>query len=431
MFESFSAASFSRRGLRELIRLPLLRFERKWVISNQCSKNSAQSMADSVLLLSPDPSFLVGSKGDEAMTVGISAALFARGVKKVGIVTNLPSLPDSLAEIRITREGPWSLPWSLARIAQILTRYSGVVVIGADVMDGHYSPLSAARLWTVADLASRMGLRACVAGFSFNEEPSLRLLPILNSLSASVKIFSRDAVSQGRFNRFVSGSLRPELVADAAFLLKPRENGAVRNIAKWALERRAAGSMVVGFNIHPLLFKNSTADQRSGLVEVAIKSFRAVMSRRSISVVMIPHDYRGVGVGDVEILRDIYVGLNEYGERIMFPEQEFHASELKAIAGSMDLVITGRMHLAIASLGMGTPVAAMTYQGKFQGLFQHFGLSDEFLISPAQLAGEGALSAFVIRAIDAQQQLKAQVEHKLPEVLALAQKNVAPLVPSA
>ncbi len=420
-----------KTAAREFLRFPQVLNEYRLLLSRL--RPTAPSNLGSVLVLPSDPNHLIGAKGDEAMIVSIVDFIRSSDLSvKIGLVSNYPDLPDSLSSLGIVREGPWSMPWSLECLARILQQYDKVVVIGADTLDGHYSPLSAIRYWVAINLAARMGRVALISGFSFNENPSIKLRTVLSTLSPSLRVFTRDAISQHRFDAFVGQAGRAELVADVAFLLKARKDtNPVREVSNWCREQRADGRFVLGFNTHPMLIKNASPEAIANLIDCCVKALRAAINGRHVSILFIPHDYRGVGIGDVEVLNDIKRNMADCSQYLYSVKDKCHAAELKAIAGEVDLVITGRMHLAIASLGMGTPVAAMTYQGKFQGLFQHFGLSDEFLISPAQLAGEGALSAFVIRAIDAQQQLKAQVEHKLPEVLALAQKNVAPLVPSA
>ena len=47
---------------------------------------------------------------------------------------------------------------------------------------------------------------------------------------------------------------------------------------------------------------------------------------------------------------------------------------MKGLVGLVDFAVTGRMHLAIAALGMEVPVVALAYQGKFDGMMQRFDL---------------------------------------------------------
>jgi polysaccharide pyruvyl transferase WcaK-like protein len=95
----------------------------------------------------------------------------------------------------------------------------------------------------------------------------------------------------------------------------------------------------------------------------------------------------------------------------------------------VDGVITARMHLCIAALGMGLPVAALTYQDKFQGLFHHFGLSEDWLLAPEQILAGNALEKMMLRFIDENAVLKRQVQARLPEVKRLAMLNFESLFP--
>lgn len=415
-----------RASLRNAIRLPLL--YREWQ-KQTVTAMPAELEMNSVLIAASDPRFLISSKGDEAMITGVTENILAKWPNcKVAILGDLTELPDSLVKLGVTLESKWSTPWSLAYLTQVIARYDGLVIVGADVMDGHYSPITAARLWVIGDIAARLGKRSVILGFSFNSHPSAWLKPFLSRLSPSLRIFSRDAVSQQRFNAFCKAG-RADLVADSAFLLKPRPNSAVvEKIAAWGREQRAQGRILCGFNIHPMLIKNASAAQIDQLVASSAAAISQVLAERPVSFVFISHDYRGPGVGDCETLAVIAKKLALLGaDRIMTFPEHLHAAELKALAGLMDLIITGRMHLSIAALGQGTPVAAITYQGKFHGLFQHFGLDEQFLISPDQIQNDVAFAAWMMNALDQHQPLADQVRSRLPQVHHLAEKNLAPL----
>jgi polysaccharide pyruvyl transferase WcaK-like protein len=80
------------------------------------------------------------------------------------------------------------------------------------------------------------------------------------------------------------------------------------------------------------------------------------------------------------------------------------------------------MHLAIACLGQGTPVACVTYQGKFEGLFRHFEL-DGMTIEPEQAFQPEGLVKFLMPLIEKRKDISKQVQLKLPQVQQLAQVN--------
>jgi len=187
--------------------------------------------------------------------------------------------------------------------------------------------------------------------------------------------------------------------------------------------------MAIGFNIHPMLFRQATAEEVDKLVRASVRAISAATELRFAAVALVPHDYRPYPKGDVEVLERIYRALPAPVQRHCFLlEGRLHAAELKALAGHLDLVITGRMHLAIAILGMGTPVAGITYQDKFQGLFQHFGLPPEFLAPASVLMEEARFEAWLLHAIDAQATLKDKVGRHLVSVKELSRRNFSALL---
>jgi polysaccharide pyruvyl transferase WcaK-like protein len=81
------------------------------------------------------------------------------------------------------------------------------------------------------------------------------------------------------------------------------------------------------------------------------------------------------------------------------------------------------MHLAIAALGMGVPIAVVSYQEKFEGLLDHFGLDRSVLISPRQFGDFESVWNWMEAALHSRTELAAQVRAKLPGVLDLARRN--------
>jgi polysaccharide pyruvyl transferase WcaK-like protein len=70
------------------------------------------------------------------------------------------------------------------------------------------------------------------------------------------------------------------------------------------------------------------------------------------------------------------------------------------------------------------PVACVTYQDKFEGLMQHFGL-DDVLMSGDKACEPGALTEFFERLLARRNTLRAEVASRLPEVTALSMQNVS------
>jgi polysaccharide pyruvyl transferase WcaK-like protein len=76
------------------------------------------------------------------------------------------------------------------------------------------------------------------------------------------------------------------------------------------------------------------------------------------------------------------------------------AGDYKAVAGSLKLMVSARMHPLIFAASMGTPIVGLAYNGKFEGLFEQLQLPpriiwlDEFRgASPASRLLQMALEA--------------------------------------
>jgi polysaccharide pyruvyl transferase WcaK-like protein len=96
---------------------------------------------------------------------------------------------------------------------------------------------------------------------------------------------------------------------------------------------------------------------------------------------------------------------------------------IKRLTRQLDLVFTGRMHLAIAALGSTTPTLSIAYQDKFEGLYQHVDLSSEHILSPRQCLG-GELLTKIRQACAQRHDNRERIRERLPQVMALAKRNL-------
>ncbi|WP_284339121.1 polysaccharide pyruvyl transferase family protein [Devosia nitrariae] len=384
-----------------------------------------RSPAQRLLVYPGDPWTLTGSLGDDAM---MTAALAYLGSQHRDLEVHILCM-ENLAGQLAREKGfvPVPLPPNTS-FASDMRRifenggYDMLLLVGADIMDGYYSPEPAENMLMAADLAARAGIATNFLGFSFNNMPEPELKHLYDTLHPGVTLNVRDEVSLKRFNTFTSATKR--LVADTAFLLKPATVG--QRARSWIVQQKSLERMVIGFNVHPMLIKDAGPDEIQRIINKSIHAIEVASKKHDVSWVLIPHDYRDI-VGDDVCLKPIYEQLKVHTNiDVMHFGGTHRAATLKALAGHMDGVVTGRMHLAIASLGMGIPTLCITYQDKFEGLYRHFGLPKEFLLAPRRLmADQAALDDDLDDFITSLPQLKAQITQRLPEVHRLAELNFA------
>ncbi|MEQ9639472.1 MAG: polysaccharide pyruvyl transferase family protein [Alphaproteobacteria bacterium] len=309
------------------------------------------------------PPATVGSMGDEAMYAGLKQICSERFP---GFKVRQCNFSD-MKPLKSDDEGSTSLSFSLedtsSRIAfiQNLRRCRHLTVLGADVMDGFYSALLVERIVEVCNTAIRAGTSASILGFSFSSMPSDRAVEALRLLNKNVDCCCRDTLSLQRFEEAARRKAR--LVADLAFYCK----GNVRSptaleAATWVQRQRKRGFRVIGFNANPLIEKSLGVD----LLDRYVESVHTVLAENpALACVFLPHDVRG-DISDVSLLSSISNRLPaELRQRVHLLQPEFDEADIKGLAAKLDLLVSGRMHLAIAGLSQGVPTLGLSYQGKF------------------------------------------------------------------
>ncbi|QCM12384.1 hypothetical protein CFBP6625_18275 [Agrobacterium tumefaciens] len=375
-----------------------------------------------LLIVACDPFSVFGSIGDDAMITATIQHAYARNPN-----VEIDVLVEGDGAVDVVRQrglNPINIFGEADFIGALCNQFAArqydfVVVVGADVMDGYYHPLVTAKLLASADLAAAAGIKNVILGFSFNEAPHAILSMFYSALHPGVSINVRDPVSLDRLKSFAE--TKAALVADSAFSLVASEPD--EDTSAWIARKRAEGYRVMGFNLHPMLFKNADRSQIETIIRRGAEALRFVAGERPVCWLLIPHDYRE-GFGDQFCLQGV-AGLvpASLADRVRYLHGQWSAPVLKGIAGRLDGIVSGRMHLAIAGLGKGVPVICIAYQGKFEGLYQHFGLSSSDLLSPSAFYTDDGIRNALMEFVDNVDALQEQVKQKLPDVLALSKNN--------
>ena len=162
-------------------------------------------------------------------------------------------------------------------------------------------------------------------------------------------------------------------------------------------------------------------DIKSDAILLAKNVAQIMIEHPEVSFVFIPHDDRS-NITDNLMLSTMYEYLSS--DKIYYSPAVPRASQLKALCGLVDGLISSRMHLAIAALGMQVPVMAATYQDKFEGLFRHFDLDEKYLMSPQCFLSTSMVETFrdFLKEIST---LRQHITEKLPYVVAQSHLNLS------
>lgn len=253
-------------------------------------------------------------------------------------------------------------PRAEARLRRIAGPGSRLHYLGCDMLDGFYGDEQLRATAGLLARARQVGLEVVVSNFSFNRTPSELSQALMPELVAQgVRFFARDDLSAGRFAE-IAGT-RPDVAPDVAFRVRP---------ALPDPTPPADGVARIGVNLNPWSAR-WTGRSVHDLAAIYASAMSELAAERAVEWFLIPHDNRRPA-SDRGALCDLAARLptavgHEWVELTT-------AARVKGFCSTLDLVITGRMHLAIAALGMGVPAVVLSYQDKAEGMLGAIGMED-------------------------------------------------------
>ena len=230
--------------------------------------------------------------------------------------------------------------------------------IGADVIDGRYSTTF---LETILHYDQHWSKPIRIVSCSFNENPSIKAVNIINSLTNKVSFYLRDEYSYNRFKQRFPNK-EAYLSADVGFLLKEeKHNFNLKDDVPYVV-----------CNAHDLAFNGD---------EITSEIIKNV----DYPTLLIQHDHRE-GHNEGGYLRVIN---NVMDDTIFIDEQ--NTNKLKSIYDYVEFCITARMHIAITALSKGVPTIGFEYQDKMHGIFKKFGVEELVCNKPSELGSKLSL----------------------------------------
>jgi polysaccharide pyruvyl transferase WcaK-like protein len=411
------------KGIKPFIRVMLTVSTRLFLLRLLSRFSLTQHQQDKVLLFPADANSLLGSLGDVAMMTSVINAIKANSASTQVCIAGYKDEDIDMPGVGPMRViGVFNKTHGITNFHRALLETKGVVIFGADIMDGHYDPGFVCHLIALANHASRCNVSVSILGFSFNKSPHPSVLHAFSTLKKNIAVFIRSKPSRQRFSQLTK--CQSDLVADVAFLLRPSHPGDA--VLTWIKQQREKNGLVVGLNVnlHAFVRLTNNIDQ---FVEQFIDYLPATIDQRPVSYLFIPHDFKKKS-GDVT-LAEIFTA--KYAATFANRAWCFktnNPAEAKGLMSHLDCLLTGRMHLAIAALGVGTPTVGIAYQDKFEGLFMHFGLSGKgLLLTPDECLSE-KLNSTLCKAWNQHEEIRQIIASKLPTVLTLSKKNLDPLL---
>lgn len=352
-----------------------------------------------------------GNIGDQAMLEAYLAAtpgsvmIYEQGEGLVRIPTEHQGRVRTVASRNLIRGLPGFRLAAVARFAKSASRAKAVTLVGADLMDGLYNTNASLARASVLRVASLQGTRTNVLGFSWSPDYVATAAGALKRTQSETAIYARDPLSYARLKE--AGVTQTKISADVVFTTRDTESHS--EFDRWQRDGQNDGKYAV-VNASGLLA--SRADQKAEYGRV----IAAIRDQGHNRIVFLPHVIRK-DHSDAQAVSEVHSAFGTENDLLIMGECT--PAQVRGIARNASVVFTGRMHLAIMSLGQGTPAMTISTQGKVEGLYEMFGLSSWALPSDggfASLAGE------LLRSADLDV-VRRQILTRLPKVIELAEAN--------
>lgn len=253
------------------------------------------------------------------------------------------------------------------RFEKLTNDYKTLVVIGADILDGGCGREQAMNYYNIMKSALMSGMEVITMGMSFNDKNYPEITSMISALShMGLKINVRDEVSFKRLKSY--GCINLTQVADMAFLFdesKYKISQFADNLKSQISQYKLSGKKILGLHI------TATKENIELITDKISKSLEKYANE---VLLLMPHDYRCYDsiVSDKQTIDILYQKLSDKGLNVINGYDLKNEIDVKSVVELCDLLVTCRMHIAIAALSKGVPVISFVYQGKFEGLYKFY-----------------------------------------------------------
>ncbi|WP_172511398.1 polysaccharide pyruvyl transferase family protein [Glutamicibacter mishrai] len=296
---------------------------------------------------------------------------------------------------------------SSIRFAREINGAKSFFVHGADTIDGGNVSASLAA-WSLCRVASRVGLRCGVLGFSWREQVPEVVAKSMSKANKTVPAYLRDEISWQRIRK--SGAVKAIPVADMAFSLE-RETIAPTTVKNWIEDQALSDKPIVALNVSGLI---SNYMDQTPEIKAIVEQIHTLGAR----VLFVPHVIRETD-DDLAVCRTMYGKFANEDDLLV--DELLSPLQVRWIASKAAAVVTGRMHFSILSLSTATPVIALATAGKVEGLFKLFEL--ERLVVPVS-EGFGSNVARVLSGLWQERvETSELIKLRLPAIRERSMKN--------
>lgn len=299
--------------------------------------------------------------------------------------------------------------WRFGRAVRGARSFS---IMGADIMDGGYGQHSSLVEWNIAYSVHKSGVPSRILGFSWNGAASREIVHLARKAGkCGIQILPRDPDS---YERLVQDNVQcVRQTADMVFAFKADQSADPdQPLSRSGAEHQSGDAPLAVVNVSGLIGNRINQGPE---YDVILNSLR----RLGYRTVLLPHVSHS-NVDDIAATTSLRQNSSLMSDCLFIPKL-MTPTEVQDLVAGAKIVITGRMHLSILALSMGTPAIVLATQGKVAGLMKLFGFP-EHCVEPTP--GFGSEVSLLIEKITAEPTIPvAKIRDNLVKVQQLASIN--------
>jgi colanic acid/amylovoran biosynthesis protein len=301
-----------------------------------------------------------------------------------------------------------------------------VVASGGDIFSSDYGTNFLRRHLRTLEIAQSRGTKTAMLAQSIGPFRRPEEVEFFRTVAARLDLLTVREESSRRYLIETVGlpAASVVLTADPAFLLRPAPPEALKQLRRTLRLSDDIPTVAVAPSEGITTFSGLSRHKHDAAWENTI---RYLTDTRGVQVVIVPHVQDTLlSNDDSQIATRLMRSLGD-SSQLAFAFGGLHASELKALIGSSQLVIGERMHACVAGLSSAVPTVSIGYSVKAEGImgsiFGSIAQEQGLVISAAEFVEAGGITTSLESVWNSRDGLREQLTRRLPEVQALAEMN--------
>ncbi|WP_430883947.1 polysaccharide pyruvyl transferase family protein [Fusibacter sp. JL216-2] len=253
------------------------------------------------------------------------------------------------------------------KVKEFFLKYDLIIDINGDSLTEDYGLLPLIRRLLPLNLGSRLGIRTIVMAQTIGPfHTNLGKWLIKRALDRQSVISARENFT---YNYLHEIGIETEIqnLADLAFLQNPEIAKVDEDLEKILLSSKTKTLAVSISNLMKKWGDQISGNEGVDFLDCFEKLLEKIILENDYNIVLIPHVIRP-DQDDRETAAIIFERLSKYSDKVYFLKENYHSKRLKWIIGKCDILISSRMHAAIAGLSQGVPTICISKGVKFKSL---------------------------------------------------------------